>query len=218
MAVLSTELRAKAEEIKARYPDQRSAMMPLLYLVQSVEGHVSRDGMREVGEVLGLTTAEVEAVASFYTMIRRRPTGQYVISVCTNLSCALLGAKGVFERAREILGPSCMDVTEDGMFTLHEEECLGACDAAPVVQVNWMNYDRVDETRIEELIESIRSGNVLQPSRGNVPPDLKSTSAVLAGADGAGPRSRGSGASEASARSEAPSAEGTGSGTEPNHQ
>jgi NADH-quinone oxidoreductase subunit E len=184
--VLSTELRAKAEEIKARYPDQRSAMLPLLYLMQSVEGHVSREGMREVGEILGLTTAEVEAAASFYTMIRRRPTGQYVVSVCTNLSCALLGAKGVYERAHEILGPGCEDVTEDGVFTLHEEECLGACDAAPVVQINWMNYDKVNEHRIGEIIESIRAGNPPAPSRGQVPPDVKATSRRLAGAEADG--------------------------------
>jgi NADH-quinone oxidoreductase subunit E len=181
MTVLSTELRAEAEAIKSRYPHPRSAMMPLLYLVQSVEGHVSREGMREVAEVLEVTTAEVEAVASFYTMIRRRPTGRYVISVCTNLSCALLGAKRVFERAHEALGPECGSVTEDGMFTLHEEECLGACDAAPLVQVNWMNYDRIDEDGIVKLIEDIRSGTVPAPSRGEAPDELTSVSRELAG-------------------------------------
>jgi NADH-quinone oxidoreductase subunit E len=184
MAVLTTELLAEAEAIKARYPDPRSAMMPLLYLVQSVEGHVSREGMREVGEVLGVTTAEVEAVASFYTMIRRRPTGRYVISVCTNLSCALLGAKRVFTRAEELLGPGAETVTQDGTFTLHEEECLGACDAAPVVQVNWTNYDRVDEAGVERIVEGIRSGSVPPPSRGEPPADLKATSRRLAGLNG----------------------------------
>jgi NADH-quinone oxidoreductase subunit E len=181
MTVLSTDLRAKAEEIKARYPDQRSALMPLLYLVQSEEGHVSQEGMREVAGVLGLTTAEVEAVASFYTMIRHHPTGKYVISVCTNLSCALLGGKRVFERAHEVLGPNPEGITDDGIFTLHEEECLGACDAAPLVQVNFVNYDKVDENRVVELIEGIRAGNVPKPSRGDPPPDFKETSRRLAG-------------------------------------
>ena len=106
MAVLSDELRAKADEIVARYPDTRSAMMPLLYLVQSVEGHVSREGMQEVADVLGLRTAEVEAVATFYTMIRKAETGKWLISVCTNLSCALLGARRLYERAAEELGPN----------------------------------------------------------------------------------------------------------------
>ena len=184
MAVLSSERRAEAEEIKARYPDARSALMPLLYLMQSEEGYVSRDGMREVADVLGITTAEVEAVASFYTMIRPRPTGRYVISVCTNLSCALLGAKRVYEGAREVLGPGCESVTEDGSFTLHEEECLGACDAAPVVQVNFTNYDRVDEDGVARLIESIRRGEIPAPSRGDPPGDFKETSRRLAGLGG----------------------------------
>jgi NADH-quinone oxidoreductase subunit E len=101
--------------------------------------------------------------------------------VCTNLSCALLGAKRLYERARETLGPGCEDVTEDGLFTLHEEECLGACDAAPVVQVNFANYDRVDEDGVTRLIESIRSGDVPAPSRGDTPGDFKETSRHLAG-------------------------------------
>ena len=181
MAVLSTELLQEAEAIKARYPDARSAMMPLLYLVQSVEGHVSREGMRDVADVLGVTTAEVEAVASFYTMIRRRPTGRYVISVCTNLSCALLGAKRVFERAREVLGPDADTVTGDGVFTLHEEECLGACELAPVVQVNWLNYDRVSEDGVERLIDGLRSGEAPASVQGSAPEDFKATSRRLAG-------------------------------------
>jgi NADH-quinone oxidoreductase subunit E len=180
-SVQSSDLLAKAEEIKARYPDARSAMMPLLYLVQSDEGFVSREGMRDVADVLGVTTAEVEAVASFYTMIRRQPTGRYVISVCTNLSCALLGAKNVYGRAREVLGPGCEQVTEDGTFTLHEEECLGACDAAPVVQVNWLNYDRMDEGRIVSLIDYLRAGQPPAASRGGAPDDLRATSRRLAG-------------------------------------
>jgi NADH-quinone oxidoreductase subunit E len=186
VAVLSSELRAEAERVKARYPDARSALMPLLYLVQSEQGYVSREGMSEVGELLGLTTAEVEAVASFYTMLRHHPTGRYVISVCTNLSCALRGGKCVYERASEALGPDPEGMTEDGMFTLHEEECLGACDQAPVVQVNFVNYDRVDPDGVVRLIEAIRSGDVPAPSRGDAPPDFKQTSRTLAGVPEAG--------------------------------
>jgi NADH-quinone oxidoreductase subunit E len=184
VAVLSSDLRAKAEEIKARYPDQRSALMPLLYLVQSEEGYLSREGMAEVGDILGLTTAEVQAVASFYTMLRHHPTGRYVLSVCTNLSCALLGGKRVYERAHDVLGPNSEGITEDGEFTLHEEECLGACDAAPVVQVNFVNYDRMTEDGIAQLIEAIRADNVPAPSRGDVPQDFKATSLRLAGLGG----------------------------------
>ena len=158
MSVLTPELREEAEAIKARYPDQRSALMPLLYLVQSAEGWVSRDGLKEVGELLGLRTAEVEAVATFYTMFRLRPAGRYVLSVCTNLSCSLLGAKRLYERAHEVLGPGCEQVTPDGMVTLHEEECLGACEQAPLVQVNFLNYARMSEESLVNLIDDLRKG------------------------------------------------------------
>jgi NADH-quinone oxidoreductase subunit E len=181
MAVLSEELRAKAEEIKARYPDERSAMLPLLYLVQSVEGYVSRDGMREIAEILGLTTADVEAVATFYTMLRRRPTGTYVIDVCTNVSCALLGARKLYDRAHQLLGPEATGVTEDGTLTLHEEECLGACEQAPVVQVNFLNYARMTEDALVALIDDLRKGEPPPSTQGPVPPDWKSTCRILAG-------------------------------------
>ena len=128
MAVLSDELRARAEEIKARYPDQRSALMPLLYLVQSVEGHVSREGMREVAELLGLTTADVEAVATFYTMIRNRPTGRYVLAVCTNVSCALLGAKHLYEGCRELLGPNAGVVAGAEQLAQRPHVGVGQCE------------------------------------------------------------------------------------------
>src|SRR6266508_2548354 len=118
MPVLSPELRADAERIMSRYPEgrERSAIMPLLYLVQSAEGRLTREGLKEVADLLGLKTAEVEAVASFYTMLRLRPTGRYVVSVCTNLACALRGATEVYAKAREVLGPGSEDVTEDGAF------------------------------------------------------------------------------------------------------
>jgi NADH-quinone oxidoreductase subunit E len=179
--VLSPELRDQAEAVCARYPERRSALMPLLYLVQSVEGWVSRDGMREVADVLGITTAEVEAVATFYTMYRLRPTGDYVLSICTNISCALLGAKGLYERAREELGPGAEERSADGKLSLHEEECLGACDAAPVVQVNFHNYGRVTEERLVEIVAGCRDGSPPTPDLGEVPRPLKEVSRILAG-------------------------------------
>jgi NADH-quinone oxidoreductase subunit E len=184
MPVLPEELRARAEEIKARYPAgrERSAMLPLLYLVQSVEGHVSREGLREVADLLGLTTAEVEAVATFYTMLRLRPTGAHLVSVCTNLSCALRGAKDVYDEAHRATGIAHgSEVSDDGLFSVHEEECLGACDAAPVVQIDFANHDRVTPAGIRELIERIRGGEVPEPARGEAPADLKHASLILAG-------------------------------------
>src|SRR5215211_4254240 len=158
MPVLSDELRREADAIMARYPERRSAMLPLLYLVQSAEGYLTRDGVREVGELLGLHTAEVEAVATFYTMFRMRPTGRYVVAVCTNVSCALLGAKRLYDRAHDILGPGAEAVTDDGAITLHEEECLGACEQAPLVQVNWLNYAKMTEDNFVNLLDQLRSG------------------------------------------------------------
>jgi NADH-quinone oxidoreductase subunit E len=140
--------------------------------------------MREVGEILGITTAEVEAVATFYTMLKLHPCGRYVISVCTNPSCSLLGARQVYERARQALGPGAERITADGLFTLEEEECLAACDKAPVVAVNYVFYDRVTGEGIERMIASIREGRVPEASRGGVPGELREVSRTLAGLDG----------------------------------
>jgi NADH-quinone oxidoreductase subunit E len=179
--VLSEEKRQLAERICARYPTRRSALLPLLYLVQSEVGWVPRQGMREVGEIVGITTAEVEAVATFYTMLKLQPCGRYVISICTNPSCALLGGRRLMDHAREALGEEAEKVTEDGMFTLEEEECLAACDKAPVLTVNYVYYDRVTEDELDRMIGSIRLGQVPEAPRGGVPGDLKDTSLVLAG-------------------------------------
>lgn len=189
MGVLPPELLAAAEEIRSRYPAgrERSAIMPLLYLVQSVEGRVTVDGLREVAGILGTTTAEVEAVASFYTMIRLRPTGKHVVSVCTNLSCALAGAEDVYEAAHGATGiPHGGEVSDDGLFTIHEEECLGACDAAPVVQIDFANHDRMTPERMGELIAILRRGEVPEPSRGEPAEDFRHASRILAGLDGGG--------------------------------
>ena len=182
--VLSDEARTLAERLMARYTTRRSALVPLLYLVQSEVGWVPRQGMREVAEILGLTTAEVEAVATFYTMIKLHLCGRYVISICTNPSCALLGGRRLYERARELLGDQAERVSEDGMFTLEEEECLAACDKAPVVAVNYLFFDRVTEERLEQMLASIRDGSVPEASRGGVPGELKEISRTLAGFGG----------------------------------
>ena len=189
MPVLSDDLRRTAEAIVARYPQgrERSAVLPLLYLMQSVEGRLTQDGLREVGELLGIRTAEVEAVASFYTMLRLRPTGTHVVSVCTNLSCALRGAGEVFEAAHDAAGVEHGEETSpDGMVTVHEEECLGACDAAPVVQIDFANHDRVTPERVVELVEALRSGEVPAPSRGRAPRDFRDASRILAGVEETG--------------------------------
>jgi NADH-quinone oxidoreductase subunit E len=182
--VLSGEARKAADRLIAKYPVKRSALVPLLYLVQSEAGWVPRQGMREVAEMLGITTAEVEAVATFYTMLKLHPCGRYVLSICTNPSCALVGGQRLYERARELLGEGSELVTEDGVFTLEEEECLAACDKAPVAALNYVFYDRVGLEQLERMIASARAGEVPEASRGGVPGDLKAVSKVLAGLAG----------------------------------
>jgi NADH-quinone oxidoreductase subunit E len=181
MPVLTADQRREADAIIARYPEKRSAMLPLLYLVQSAEGYLTREGLQEVGDLLDLRTAEVEAVATFYTMFRMRPTGRYVVAVCTNVSCALLGAKRLYERAHEALGPDAEEVTADGAITLHEEECLGACEQAPLVQVNWLNYARMTEASMADLLDRLRGGDPPPSTQGPVPADLQTTCRILAG-------------------------------------
>ena len=174
MAVLSEEGRRLADAGMARDPERRSALLPLLYLVQAEQGLVTRDGMQEVAELLGLTTAEVEAVATYYTMFKKSPAGDWVLSVCTNLSCALVGGRHLYERARAL-------VDDDEGISVEEVECLGACDAAPVGQVNYCNYDRLTEERLDELIERLRNGDPPEPSRGPKPVPHRRTARLLAG-------------------------------------
>jgi len=184
MAVFEGTARADADSILARYPEahRRSAVMPLLYLAQSAEGSVTRDALREIGTLLGITTAEVEAVASFYTMFRLRPTGTHVISVCTNLACKLRGAEAVFEAAHEASGVAHgAELSDDGLFTLHEEECLGVCDFAPAVQINFCNHDNVTPEHMRELVAGLRAGEVPSPARGPAFDSFKAASRALAG-------------------------------------
>ena len=184
MTLFVDERRVEARAILERYPDgrERSAIMPLLYLAQSIEGHVSRDALREVAELLGLATAEVEAVATFYTMYRLRPTGTHVVNVCTNLACTLRGARDVYEAAHQAAGMGDgEEVSEDGLITVHEEECLGVCDFAPAVQINFANHDRGTPDGMRELVAALRAGEVPQPSRGSAVGSFKEASRVLAG-------------------------------------
>ncbi len=184
MGIFEGTTLAEARTIISRYPAgrERSAVMPLLYLAQSVEGRVARNGLQEVAALLGLTTAEVEAVASFYTMLRLQPTGRHVVSVCTNLSCALRGANEVFATARGSAGiPHGQELSDDEIITLHEEECLGACEKAPVVSIDFTYHDEVTPERMRELIRMLRAGEVPEPSRGEPMRDFRAASRVLAG-------------------------------------
>ena len=184
--MLAEKYASQISAILAKYPtaQRRSAVMPLLSLAQTIEGRVTRQGLQEVAALLGLTTAEIEAVASFYTMLRLRPTGTHVVSVCTNLSCALRGSAQVYDAAHQASGiPHGEELSEDGIITLHEEECLGACEKAPVVSIDFAYHDDVTPDRIRELIGMLRAGEVPAPSRGEAMRDFRAASRLLAGLD-----------------------------------
>jgi NADH-quinone oxidoreductase subunit E len=174
-------LETDAREIIARYPDSRSALLPLLHLVQSEEGHVTRTGMRFCADMLGLTTAEVTAVATFYTMYRRRPSGDYQVGVCTNTLCAVMGGDAIFEELQEHLGVGNGETTDDGKVTLEHIECNAACDFAPVVMVNWEFFDDQTPASAKRLVDDLRAGRPVTPTRGAPMCTFKETARVLAG-------------------------------------
>lgn len=179
--MLSPELRQKAEELVDRYPMSRSALLPLLHLVQVEDGCVTEDGIAECAELLGLTKAEVTAVSTFYTMYKRAPMGEHLVSVCTNFSCKVRGAQAVYDRLSEKLGVGHNGTTADGRFTLEHAECLGNCEGAPVVTVDYLNYESLDADAAEQLIDRIAAGEIPPPTRGMTPPGVRDVEYQLAG-------------------------------------
>src|ERR1700754_3667581 len=160
-APLAEKLLAPALEIMARYPEgrERSALLPLLHLVQTEEGHVSPRGVAFCAEVLGINKAQVGAVATFYTMYKRRPTGEYLVSVCTNTLCNVMGGQEVYDGLAEHLGVGHQETTADGKITLEHAECLAACDYAPVVTVNYdFAVDQATPESAVALVEELRAG------------------------------------------------------------
>ena len=167
-SVFSDQTRAEAHELMARYPagQERSALLPMLHLVQSEQGYVTPDGIAFCSDMIGITKAQVAAVATFYTMFKRTPTGEYLISVCTNTLCGQLGGDAIFQSMRETLGIGHNGTTADGMFTLEHAECLAACDYAPVVTVNYEFFDNQSVDSANQLVEDLKAGQRPQPTRG----------------------------------------------------
>jgi NADH-quinone oxidoreductase subunit E len=159
-------LDADAAQIIARYPRPRSALLPLLHLVQSEEGYVSEDGIAYCAAKFGLTEAEVTAVVSFYTMYKRRPVGEYHVGVCTNTLCAIMGGDQIFAELKDHLGVGNDETTPDGKVQLEHVECNAACDYAPVVMVNWEFFDNQTPDSARQLVDDLRAGNPVSPTRG----------------------------------------------------
>ena len=161
---LSDQTLTRAEELIARYPQPRSALLPILFLLQAEDGYVSPAGVAQAAQLLGLTKAEVGAVATFYTMFRRRPVGKYLVSVCKTLPCELRGSREISAAMAERLEVPLGGTDQSGMVTVEEVECLAACDGAPVVQVNTENYERLTTEEAMGLLEALLRDEVPPPT------------------------------------------------------
>ena len=180
-ADVRARLEASAADIIARYPQPRSALLPLLHLVQSEDGYLTKAGIAFCANQLDLTDAEVTAVATFYSMYRRRPTGEYLVGVCTNTLCAIMGGDAILDALQDHLGVHAGETTDDGRVTLEHIECNAACDYAPVVMVNWEFFDNQTPSTARDLVDSLRAGEEVVPSRGAPLCGFRETARILAG-------------------------------------
>ncbi|GJM37226.1 MAG: hypothetical protein DHS20C19_05930 [Acidimicrobiales bacterium] len=149
---------AIADDIISRYPVKKSALIPLLHLAQEQEGYVTDDAMRHIAELTDTTPAEVKGTGSFYEMFKFHPVGAYMVNVCTNLSCQLLGGEELLDHAEKTLGVKAGGTTADGMFTLEDVECIAACTEAPCLQVNYRYKLRISHDEFDEMIADLRAG------------------------------------------------------------
>jgi NADH-quinone oxidoreductase subunit E len=178
---LPESVMAELRQITARYPQPRSALLPMLHLVQSVEGRVTSRGIEACADVLGISAAEVSGVATFYTMYKRRPVGDYHVGVCTNTLCAVMGGDAIFERLKDHLDVGNDETTEDGRITLEHLECNAACDYAPVMMVNWEFMDNMTPESATELVDDLRAGKEVRSTRGPSICSWREAERVLAG-------------------------------------
>ncbi len=190
MARLSSKNLVTAREIIARYPKPKSALIPLLHLAQEQDGHVADDAMQHIAELVGVTAAEVLGTCSFYEMFKRHEVGTYMVNVCTNISCQLLGGEELLHHAEERLGVKVGGTTDDGLFTLEDVECVAACTEAPCLQVNYRYFGRATPESFDELIDELRAGRrdevpphgTLARIRQHIPPDKAAGPAMTDGA------------------------------------
>ena len=178
-------LDADSDAVIARYPVRRSALLPLLHLVQAEEGYVSGDGIKYCADKIGLTTAEVSGVATFYSMYKRGQVGDYHVGVCTNTLCAVLGGDEILAALKEYLGvehDQRTEVSAEGRsLTLEHIECNAACDFAPVMMVNWEFFDNMTPEKAKQLVDDLLAGRPVVASRGPALCSFRETERILAG-------------------------------------
>ncbi|MGA8257556.1 MAG: NADH-quinone oxidoreductase subunit NuoE, partial [Nocardioides sp.] len=183
--MLSETTRGELEEIAARYPEKRSGLLPMLHLVQSVEGRVTPEGIETCAEILEISPAEVSGVATFYTMYKRRPVGDYHVGVCTNTLCAVMGGDEIFAKLKDHLGVGNDETTDDvagqKSITLEHVECNAACDYAPVMMVNWEFMDNMTPQSATDLVDDLRAGKEVRSTRGPALCTWREAERVLAG-------------------------------------
>ena len=153
--VFSDTGRAEVERLLTRYPDRKAVILPALHLAQKEFGYVSDEAIVYIAGLVGTSPAEIEGVASFYTMYNRQPVGKYHVQICRNISCSLLGAEHLIEHVAGKLGVKPGGTTPDGKFTLSLAECLGSCGTAPVMQVNDDYYENLTEASIDAILDKL---------------------------------------------------------------
>jgi NADH-quinone oxidoreductase subunit E len=156
MSIFSPQVAERFDALAARYPAKRSALVPMLLYAQDEVGYLSDAVIAEVAQRIGITELDVRNVASYYSMLRFRPVGKYHVQVCTNISCMLRGAYAVFERFRDELGVGHKEITKDGLFSLEEVECIGACCWAPAIQVNYDFHDDLSPEQVPGILARYR--------------------------------------------------------------
>ena len=156
--IFSPELAARFDRLVTLYPLKRSALVPMLLYAQDEVGYVSDAVVAEIAERVGILENDVRSVLSYYSMLRTKPAGKYNVQVCTNISCMLRDGYGILEHCKKKLGIGQKEVTPDGLFSLEEVECIGACCWAPAVQVNYDFYDDLTVEKMDQVIEDYKAG------------------------------------------------------------
>ena len=164
--LLTDQTVEEMRELMARYPESRSALLPMLHLAQSAQGRVTTEAINKCAELLEITPAEVSGVATFYTMYKRQPMGKHHVGVCTNTLCAVMGGDEIFETLCDRLGVGNDETTDDGQITLERVECNAACDFAPVMMVNWEFFDNQTPESAAAVTDKLRAGEPVVSTRG----------------------------------------------------
>ena len=160
MARFTADNQVIATEILSRYPVAKSALIPLLHLAQEQDGYITDDAMAHIAELVGITPAEVLGTCSFYEMFKREPVGRYLVNICTNISCQLVGGEELLHHAEKTLGIRSGNTTPDGLFTVEDVECIAACTEAPCLQVNYRYRHRITNDEFDQMVDDLRHGRL----------------------------------------------------------